>query len=115
MIQKRLNTLLSLALALALVIEPVAMTLHAMHHVVRDVPVEFVAHNEADHASHTTVDQHHACGLCVQTKCADAIGAAVPNGACFEHESGRVFFVEHDAPSTRDASTAPSRAPPSLV
>ncbi len=119
MIQKRINTICSVALAItlafALVIGPIGASLHAMHHIVRRGAVEFAAHNEAEHASHVPIDQHHLCGLCIHTKCADAIVATVPTGICVEHDSGAAFFVEEHAPSARDASTASSRAPPSLV
>jgi len=114
-IPKRINTLLSIALALALVIEPIGMALHATHHIVRNEAVEFSAHDEASHASHVEIDQHHLCGLCVHTKCGEAIVAGVPSGVCVEHDSGPAFIAAEQAPSAPDAAAALSRAPPSLA
>jgi len=111
----RIRTLLAAALTLALVIEPVGVTLHAMRHIVSSGTIEFVAHDESSHATHVEIDHHHLCGLCVHSKCTDAILASVPSGTCRDHDSGFAYVAAEHAPSARDAAAAPSRAPPSLA
>lgn len=114
-ISRLASALVAIALMLALVIEPIGVTLHAMHHIVRGGAIEFVAHDEAHHASHVEVDHHHLCGLCVHSKCSDAILASIPTGTCRDHDARPAYVAAEHAPSSRDAAAAPSRAPPSIA